>query len=111
MECAMSEQNYQSTVGSEVYSRDGANVGSVTQIVDQDGKPAFLQVKDSGLFGIGADSFLVPFSAILSTEEGKITVNRSRQDLVGLPAHDEKEQKSPSYFQSLFAWWGTPNDH
>ena len=35
-ESDMSDQDYQSTVGSEVYSSDGANVGSVAEIVTDD---------------------------------------------------------------------------
>lgn len=105
MERAMSEQNYQSTVGSEVYSRDGANVGTVKEVVSQDGKPAFLQVDENGILGIGAESFLVPLDGITSIEDGKVTVNRSREDLVGIPAHDSKDPQSPGYFQSLYAWW------
>ena len=107
----MSDTDYQATVGSEVYSRDGANVGSVKEVVNQEGKPTFLQVTDNGLFGIGAESFLVPFTAITSVEDGKVTVNRTREELVGIPAHDGDEPQSHGYFQSLFAWWGTPNDH
>ena len=107
----MSDTDYQSTVGSEVYSRDGANVGSVKEVVDQDGKATFLQVKDNGLFGIGAESFLVPLTAITSVEDGKVTVNRTRENLVGIPAHDGNEPKSTGYFQSLYTWWGSSNDH
>ncbi|MCA9859745.1 MAG: PRC-barrel domain-containing protein [Thermomicrobiales bacterium] len=101
----MSASDYQAMVSSEVYSSDGSNVGHVSEIVDQDGTAVFLQVKDNGLFGIGAESFLVPVDAIASTEEGKVTVNRTAEDLVGIPAHDGHEPKSPSYFESLYAWW------
>jgi sporulation protein YlmC with PRC-barrel domain len=101
----MSDIDYQSTVGKEVYSRDGANVGHVTELVDQDGKPAFLHVKENGLFGIGAESFLVPLDGITGIDGDHVNVNRTREDLVGIPAHDSKTEHEPGYFQSLYAWW------
>ena len=107
----MSERNYQTAVDKEVYSSDGANVGHVTEIVDQDGKPAFLQVKENGLFGIGAEHFLVPVDAVTGIEGDKVTVNKTREDLVGIPAHDSKTQHEPGYFESLFAWWGRANEN
>jgi sporulation protein YlmC with PRC-barrel domain len=107
----MSDIDPQSTVGKEVYSSDGANVGHVSDLVEQDGKPTFLNVKENGLFGIGAENFLVPLNAITGVEGDQVTVNRSREDLVGIPAHDGHEPHSPSYFQSLFTWWGSSNDH
>ncbi len=103
----MSDQNNEALVGSEVYSIDGANVGSVASIVSDDGAGAFLQVHHNGLFGIGAESFLVPVAAIASTEEGKVTINKSAEDLVGIPAHDGHDPAGESYFTSLFSWWGS----
>jgi hypothetical protein len=108
-ERAMSSQNYQAAVGDEVYTSDGANVGAVENIIDQDGKPAFLHVHENGLFGIGTEDFLVPVDKILSIEEGKVTVDRSREDLVGVPAHDTKDDQSPDYFKSVYAWWWKAN--
>lgn len=104
----MSDQNYQALVGSEVCSRDGAVVGSVEAIVSNEGQGPFLQVKDSGLFGVGADTFLVPVNAILSTDSDKITVNRSAQGMVGIPANESADPQDQGYFSSLFAWWGRP---
>ena len=101
----MSDQNYQALVGSEVYSSDGSNIGSVAKIVSNDGEAPFLQVEHNGLFGIGAESFLVPVDAIASTEEGKVTVNKTAEDLVGIPAHDSDAPKEPGYFSSVYAWW------
>ena len=72
----MGSQDYQALVGSEVYSSDGSNVGSVESIVSDDGGTPFLQVHHNGLFGIGAESFLVPTDAVTSTEDGKVTVNK-----------------------------------
>lgn len=102
----MSDIDYQSTVGKEVYSSDGANVGHVTELVEQEGKPAFLHVKENGLFGIGAESFLVPLGAITGIDGDHVIVNKSREDLVGIPAHDEKKQDEPGYFHSFYTWWG-----
>jgi sporulation protein YlmC with PRC-barrel domain len=104
-EFAMGGQDYQSLVGSEVYSSDGSNVGSVASIVGDDGSQPFLQVHHNGLFGIGAESFLVPVDAITGTEVGKVTVNKSAEELVGIPPHDEHAPADPGYFSSLYAWW------
>lgn len=105
----MTDQNPASMVGSEVYSVDGANVGTVAAVVDQAGQTTFLQVKHNGLFGIGSESFLVPVDAITASEDGKITVNKSREDLVGVPAHDVEESKQPGFFDSIYAWWWRGN--
>ena len=101
----MSEQNYQALVGSEVYSSDGSNVGSVASIVSNEGETPFLQVHHNGLFGIGAESFLVPTDAITSTEEGKVTVNKTAEEMVGIPAHDAHDPAGEGYFSSMYAWW------
>ena len=101
----MSAQNYQALVGSEVYSRDGSNVGSVTAIVSNEGETPFLHVEHNGLFGIGAESFLVPVDAITSTEDDKVTVNKTAEEMIGIPAHDSDEPKGQGYFSSLYAWW------
>jgi sporulation protein YlmC with PRC-barrel domain len=102
----MSEIDPQSTVDKEVYTSDGANVGHVTELVEQDGKPAFLHVKENGLFGIGAESFLVPLGAVTGIEGDHVVVNKTREELIGIPAHDESEQHKPGYFQSFYTWWG-----
>ena len=70
-----------------------------------DGNGAFLQVHHNGLFGIGAESFLVPVDAITSTEDGKVTVNKTAEDMVGIPAHDGHEPEGEGYFSSVYAWW------
>jgi sporulation protein YlmC with PRC-barrel domain len=101
----MGSQDYQALVGSEVYSSDGSNVGSVESIVSDDGGTPFLQVHHNGLFGIGAESFLVPTDAVTSTEDGKVTVNKTAEDLVGIPAHDGHAPAEPGYFSSLYTWW------
>ena len=101
----MSEIDPQATVGKEVYSSDGANVGHVANLVDQDGKPAFLNVKENGLFGIGAENFLVPLNGVTGIDGDHVNVDKSREDLVGIPAHDGHDEHEPGYFQSLYAWW------
>jgi sporulation protein YlmC with PRC-barrel domain len=105
----MADQNPASMVGSEVYSIVGANVGTVAEVVDQAGQPTFLKVKHNGLFGIGTESFLVPVDAITASEDGKLTVNKSREDLVGIPAHDDDEPAQPGFFDSVYAWWWRGN--
>lgn len=107
----MSDQNYQALVGSEVYSSDGSNVGSVTAIAGNDGEAPFLQVEHNGLFGIGAESFLVPVDAITNTEEGKVAVNKSAEEMIGIPAHDSDAPREPGYFSSVYAWWWRANEN
>ena len=105
------DSNYQDAIGDEVVSRDGATVGHVKKIVDQPGQQPFLQVEDDGLFGIGAQHFLVPVDAILSINDGKVQVNRTKQDLVGIPAHSDDEPYAPAYFESLYSWWWRPTSN
>lgn len=107
----MTERVDGSLVGHDVYSSDGAQVGKIEKIVDQDGKAAFLHIRDSGHFGIGAQHFLVPVSEITSTENGQVHVNRTREQLEGIPAHDENEAHDPEYFESLYTWWGRANQN
>jgi sporulation protein YlmC with PRC-barrel domain len=107
----MSDQNYQALVGSEVYSSDGSNVGSVAGVAGDGGQTPFLEVHQNGLFGIGAESFLVPVDAITNTEPGKVTVNKTAEDLVGIPAHDAHEPKGEGDFTSLYTWWWRANEN
>lgn len=108
----MSENEYSASVGDTVLSIDGANVGTVTNIIERDGKPAFVQVVDeTGFLGLGTKHYLVPLTAIKSHTPGQIEVDRSSEDLVGLPAHDEAEEPKPDYWTSLFAWWARANEN
>lgn len=107
----MDTSGFRTTVGDEVITSDGATVGHVVSIVDQAGQPPFLRVKDSGLFGIGTHHFLVPIDAITSIGDAQVHVSRTREDLEGIPAHDEKEPRTPEYFESLYAWWFRANEN
>lgn len=107
----MSGNNYHALVGSEVYSSDGSDVGSVKAIAGNDGETPFLQVEHNGLFAIGADSFLIPVDAITSTEAGKVTVNRSAEQMIGIPAHDSSASSEPGYFSSVYTWWWRANEN
>lgn len=101
----MSDQNYAALVDSEVYSSDGSNVGTVTAIVTGDGEPPFLHVDHNGLFGIGTESFLVPVDAIVESGDGKVTVNKTAEAMIGVPAHDSSEEHEPGHFSDAGAWW------
>ncbi len=101
----MNANDLRALVGNEVISRDGAPVGHVTSIVEQEGQPPFLEVQDDGVLGIGAMHFLVPRDAIASIGEGKVHVDKTKQDLTGVPAQNDDEPQRPDFFESLYAWW------
>lgn len=101
----MSDQDYSALVDSAVYSSDGANVGTVTGIVSGDGEAPFLHVDHNGLFGIGTESYLVPVGAITDSGDGKVTIDKSAEELIGVPAHDSHEPHGQGYFSDAAAWW------
>ena len=101
----MSANDLRSVVGKEVFSRDGETVGHVTGIVDQPGQESFLEVKHDGLLGIGTTHFLVPWDAVTAAENGSIRVDKTKEDLTGVPVQDAVEPHRPEYFKSLYTWW------
>ena len=47
----------------------------------------------------------MPVDAITSVEDGKVTVNKSAEEMTGIPAHDGHEPVGEGYFSSIYAWW------
>jgi hypothetical protein len=34
-----------------------------------------------------------------------VTVNKSAEEMVGIPAHDAHDPAREGYFSSIYAWW------
>ncbi len=83
--------------GREVYSNTGEKIGEVEDLYvdDQETKVRFLDVSAGGFLGIGEKHFLVPVGVVSDVEEGRITVDHSRQKILDSPPLDTNAVPGP----------------
>ncbi len=85
--------------GRQVYSGGGEEIGTVEDLyVDEEEREVrFLGVRAGGLLGIGEKHFLVPVEAVSEVEEGRVTVEPSREKVLGSPPFDTRVVPGPRY--------------
>ena len=85
------EEPWQDIRELDVYDTYGEQIGSVEDLyVDQQARhPHFLDVSAGGFLGIGKRHFLIPVEEVSrEVSENQVTVNHSREKVMGLPAFD-----------------------
>ena len=79
----------------DVYDTNGEQIGSVEELyVDrQEHLPRFLDVAAGGFLGIGKKHFLIPVEEVSRDvgEEERVTVNQSRDKVVGSPEFERRQ--------------------
>jgi sporulation protein YlmC with PRC-barrel domain len=66
---------------SNVVSRDGVRVGTVIDLVRQNGEVTGFEVSGGGMFGVGAGHFSLPVNAIVRIEDLDVHVDRHSREL------------------------------
>jgi len=102
---AVEELRWKTLVGS-----DGEKIGTIETIERDDDteRVEFLQIGRGGFLGFGAERFLVPVTAIVEVDEKHVYIDRSLQQLDGVPAYDYERINDPEYCAGIRAWWCDP---
>ncbi len=94
--------------GLDVYDRTGDQIGSVEDLYidDQEHKMRFLGVGAGGLLGIGKKHFLIPIEAVDGVVGDRVTIDQSREKVIGSPAFDPNIVPEPHYQRILYDYYG-----
>ena len=94
----------------DVYDTHGEQIGSVEDLyVDRHARvPRFLDVSAGGFLGIGKKHFLIPVEEVSRDvgEEERVTVNQSRDKVVGSPDFDPDEVLRADVQRAIYAYYG-----
>ena len=93
----------------DVYDINGEQIGSVEDLyVDrQEQRPRFLDVAAGGFLGLGKKHFLIPVEEVSrDVGEERVTVNQSRDKVVGSPDFDPEEVPRVDIQRAIYAYYG-----
>lgn len=85
--------------GRDVYTSGGDEIGTVEDLYfDEDERRVrFLDVGAGGFLGIGEKHFMIPVGAVSEVEEDRVTVDQSREKVLGSPPLDTKVVPGAKY--------------
>ncbi len=89
---------------------DGERIGTIENIEHEEDtdRVEFMQIGHGGFLGFGADRFLVPLTVIVKVDEKHVYIDRSVQNLEGVPEYDYERINDPDYCAGVRAWWCGP---
>ena len=94
----------------DAYDINGEQIGSVEDLyVDREEHlPRFLDVSAGGFLGLGKKHFLIPVEEVSRDvgEEERVTVNQSRDKVVGSPDFDPDEVPRADIQRAIYAYYG-----
>jgi sporulation protein YlmC with PRC-barrel domain len=100
--------------GRKVLAKDGEEIGKVDALlVDaQESKIRFMRVEAGGFLGLGEKRFLIPVDAITRVDKDTVSVDQTRDKVLGAPVYDPEVIKKPSYpdiysYYGFGPYWGT----
>jgi sporulation protein YlmC with PRC-barrel domain len=87
------ESRARKLIGSDVYGPDNSVIGTVRDlIIEMDGRISAYVVSIGGFLGIGAHRVAVPAAEVKLGEDGRLTVNLTRDQLAAAPEFDFGER-------------------
>lgn len=86
---------------------DGEELGTVDELLVDEGeeKVRFLQGRQGGVLGIGAETFLLPIDTVTRLDDGVVHVAPDRTSVAGAPAYDP-ELTEDRYYEDLYGYYG-----
>src|ERR671932_2554467 len=94
----------------DVYDTHGEQIGSVEDLyVDRHARvPRFLDVSAGGFLGIGKKHFLIPVEEVSRdvSEEDRVTVNQSKDKVMGSPNVDPDQVPPLDLQRAVYAYYG-----
>ncbi len=94
--------------GRRAVDNGGQEMGKVDDLLidDQEKKVRFLRVGSGGFLGMGKEHFLVPVEAVSSVDRERVTIDRGRAQLSGVPGYDPALSYDDAYYSDVYGWWG-----
>ncbi len=89
---------------------DDEKIGTIESIeVDEDtGRVEFIEVGRGGFLGFGAERFLVPVTRLIEVTEKTVKLDRSANQLEGVPVYEPDRLGDPEYCEGVRSWWCAP---
>jgi sporulation protein YlmC with PRC-barrel domain len=96
--------------GRDVYDQDGQKVGTVGDFYVDPGerKVRFLDVGVGGFLEIGKKHFLIPVEAVRDMNEDRVSIDQSRQRVLGAPDFRVDTAPTADYLHDIYAYYGSP---
>ena len=69
-------------------------------------KVRFPRIGSGGFLGMGKEHFLVPVEAVTSVDRDRVTIDRGREQLNGVPGYDPALSYDDAYYSDVYGWWG-----
>jgi sporulation protein YlmC with PRC-barrel domain len=94
--------------GRKIFDRAGEEIGDVDDLIldDREGKVRFIRVAAGGFLGLGERHFLIPVDAITSMTKDRISVDQTRERIVGAPIYDPETVPEDTYWNDLYGYYG-----
>ena len=93
----------------DVYDINGEQIGPVEDLYAEREayRPRFLDVAAGGFLGIGKKHFLIPVEEVSrDVGEEQVTVNQSKDKVVGSPDFDPDEVPKADVQRAMYAYYG-----
>ena len=87
---------------------DGEKIGQIENIEvdEQSDRVEFLEVRHGGFLGFHAERFLVPVTAITQVDDKNVCIDRTLEQLNGVPPYEFERVDDPDYYLGIRSWWG-----
>ena len=82
--------------GKDVYEPAGKKVGEIDEVVPSQGQPRDAVVAVGGILGIGAKKVLIPASDIERSEDGRLVIAMTENQIEKLPEYERPSGTPPS---------------
>lgn len=94
--------------GRKVIASDGQELGEVKSLfVDEDERRVrFFELETGGLFGLGAETRLVPIEAIEEASQEAVRIGATTEQVQGSPPYDPQLAYDLRYFDDLHGYYG-----
>ena len=91
---------------------DGEKIGQIENIeVDEHSdRVEFLEVGHGGFLGFHAERFLVPVTAITQVDGKNVYIDRTLEQLNGVPPYEFERVDDPGYYLGIRNWWDGSGD-
>jgi sporulation protein YlmC with PRC-barrel domain len=94
--------------GRKAVDRDGANIGTVHELLidDEKTKVRFLQVASGGFLGLGEKRVLIPVDAITRITKDEVHIDQTLEHIARTPEYDPGLINDEAYAGSVYGHYG-----
>jgi sporulation protein YlmC with PRC-barrel domain len=91
----------------DLVGSDGEKIGQIEniEVSEQSDRVEFLEVRHGGFLGFHAERFLVPVTAITQVDDKQVHIDRTLEQLNGVPPYEFERVDDPDYYLGIRSWW------